>query len=222
MSRSARSLMSTQRRHEIGERVDAELVPVQQVRLEHRREEIVRRADRVDVAREVEVHVLHRDDLRVAGAGGAALDPEHGAERRLAQAEDGLLADGAEPLRERDRGRRLALAELRRRDRGDADELRVRPVGEPLEHGQRDLRLVLPVLVDLVGLETRRGGDLRDRPEGRLLRDLERGRCLRRHRTPFYSSTSDMSNISVGCSLQIRRISPSAASSCHSSWRRVP
>src|SRR5581483_11735771 len=176
----------------------AERVPVQQVRLEHRREEVVRRADGVDVAREVEVHVLHRDDLRVARAGGAALDPEHRAERRLAQAEDRLAADRAEALREGDRRRRLALAELRRRDRGDAHELRVRAAGEPLEHRERDLRLVAPVLVDLVGLEARRGGDLRDRPEGRLLRDLERRRGLRRHRrTPFYSPSSDMSNISV-------------------------
>ena len=108
-----------------GERVDAELVAVQEVRLEHRRQEVVRGADRVDVAREVEVEVLHRHDLRVAAAGRAALDPEHRAERRLAQAEHRPLADLAQALRERDGGRRLALAGLRRRDRGDADELRV-------------------------------------------------------------------------------------------------
>ena len=73
------------------ERVDAELVAVQEVRLEHRREQVVGGADRVDVAGEVEVHVLHRHDLGVAGAGRAALDPEHGPERRLAEAEHGPL-----------------------------------------------------------------------------------------------------------------------------------
>ena len=124
------------------ERVDAELVAVQEVRLEHRREQVVRGADRVDVAGEVEVQVLHRHDLRVAAAGRAALDPEHRAERRLAEAEHGLAADRAEALRERDRRRRLALAGLRRRDRRDADELAVGPVGEPVEHRERDLRLV--------------------------------------------------------------------------------
>ena len=67
--------------------VDAELVPVQDVRLEHRGEQVVRRADRVDVAGEVEVQILHRHDLRVAATGRAALDPEHGPERRLAQAQ---------------------------------------------------------------------------------------------------------------------------------------
>ena len=62
------------------ERVDADPVAVQKVRLEHRREKVVRGADRVDIAGEVEVQVLHRDDLRVAAAGRAALDPEHRAE----------------------------------------------------------------------------------------------------------------------------------------------
>jgi hypothetical protein len=42
------------------------------------RRQVVRRADGVDVAGQVEVEVLHRDDLAVAAAGGAALDPEHG------------------------------------------------------------------------------------------------------------------------------------------------
>ena len=100
---------------------------MQEVRLEHRGEQVVRGADRVDVAGEVEVQVLHRHDLRVAAARGAALDPEDRPERGLAQAEHRLAADVAEALRERDRGRRLALAGLRRRDRGDADELPVRP-----------------------------------------------------------------------------------------------
>ena len=75
------------------ERVDAERVAVQDVRVEHRGEQVVRGADRVDVAGEVEVEVLHRHDLRVAAARRAALDPEDRAERRLAQAEHGLLAD---------------------------------------------------------------------------------------------------------------------------------
>ncbi len=171
---------------------------MQQMRLEHRREQVVRGADRVDVAREVEVHVLHRHDLRVAGPRGSALDPEHRPERRLAQAEERLAADRAEALGERDGRRRLALAELRRRDRGDADELRVRAVGEPLEHGERDLCLVGAVEIELVGLEPRRCRDLGDRPELGLLCDLERRRCCRRHaRCPFYNSAWDTSNISV-------------------------
>ena len=60
--------------------VDAELVAVVDVVVDERRGEVVRRADRVDVAGQVEVEVLHRDDLAVAAARGAALDAEHRAE----------------------------------------------------------------------------------------------------------------------------------------------
>ena len=84
----------------------------------------------MEVAVEVEVDLLHRPDLRLAAAGAAALDAEHRAHRRLAQAQHHLLADLAEPLRQRDAGRRLALAGLGRRDRGDDDELAVGLAGE--------------------------------------------------------------------------------------------
>jgi len=163
------------------ERVDIELVAVEDARVEHRGEQVVRRADRMDVAGEVEVHVLHRHDLRVAGAGRAALDAEDGAERRLTQTEDGGAADVPEPLRERDRGRRLALAGLRRCDGRDVDQLRVVAIGEPLEHGEVDLRLVAAVRLDLVGEEPRRLRDLGDGPELRLLGDLQRRRHVGGH-----------------------------------------
>ena len=58
-------------------RVDAERVLVVEAVVEERAGQVVRRADGVDVAGQVEVEVLHRDDLAVAAAGGAALDPEH-------------------------------------------------------------------------------------------------------------------------------------------------
>ena len=59
-------------------------VTVEDVRVDQRGEQVVRCRDRVEVAGEVEVDVLHRDDLRVPTAGGAALDPEDRTERRLA------------------------------------------------------------------------------------------------------------------------------------------
>ena len=152
--RSARSFMSTQRRQLTVSGSIPRAVAVQDVRLEHRGQEVVRGADRVDVAGEVEVQILHRHDLRVPAARRAALDPEHRAERRLAQAEHRLAADAAEPLRQPDGRRRLPLAHLGRRDRGDADQLAVRTVGEPVEHGEVDLRLVAAVELDLA----RRGG----------------------------------------------------------------
>ncbi len=72
--------------------VDAQLVAVLDVVVQQRRQQVVGRADGVEVAGEVQVDVLHGDDLGVAAAGRAALDAEHGAEGRLAQRDDHVLA----------------------------------------------------------------------------------------------------------------------------------
>ena len=163
--RRFRSFMSMQRRQEIASGSRPGRVPVMEVRVDQRREQVVRGRDRVQVAGEVQVQVLHRDDLRVAAAGSAALHAEHRPERRLAQAEDRLAAELAETLRERDRRRRLPLARRRRRDRRDVDQLRVGPVGEPVDHGEVDLRLVAAVRLDLVVEESELVGDVADRAE---------------------------------------------------------
>ena len=153
--------------------VDVELVAVHHVGVDERGEQVVGRSDRVQVAREVEVQVLHRHDLRMTGARGAALDAEDRPERGLPQAQRDGLADLAEALRQRDRRRRLALARTGRRDRGDADDLPVGPVGQPIEHAEIDLGLVAAVHLDLVIQQARLGGDVGDRPKFGLLGDLE-------------------------------------------------
>ena len=56
--------------------VEAELVALVQVVVDHRRQQVVRRGDGVEVAGEVQVEQLHRDHLAVAAAGRAALDAE--------------------------------------------------------------------------------------------------------------------------------------------------
>ncbi len=67
-------------------RVDSQRVALVQVVVEHRREQRMRARDRVEVTREVEVDVLHRNDLRVATTRCAAFHAEHRAETRLADA----------------------------------------------------------------------------------------------------------------------------------------
>jgi hypothetical protein len=116
------------------ERVDLVRVLMQDRGVEQGGEQVVRRADRVDVAGEVEVQVLHRHDLREPAAGGSALDAEDRPERRLAQAQQRVLADVAQPLRQTDGGRRLPLARLRRRHARDAHDLRVRLVRHAVDH----------------------------------------------------------------------------------------
>ena len=128
ISRSARSFMSTTRRQVTRRCVDAERVAPVDVVVDHRGEQVVGGGDRGEVAGEVEVDVLHRDDLRIAAAGRPALHPEARPERRLAEADDRPLADPVQRVAEADGGRRLALAGRRRRDRGDQHQPAVRPV----------------------------------------------------------------------------------------------
>ena len=54
---------------------------------------IVGGGDGVEVSGEVEIDLLHWEDLSISAAGCAALHSEAGAERRLAKSENSLLAD---------------------------------------------------------------------------------------------------------------------------------
>ena len=65
--------------------VDAQGVALLDVVVQHGGQQVVGGADGVEIAGEVKVDVLHGHDLGIAAAGSAALDAEHGAERRLAQ-----------------------------------------------------------------------------------------------------------------------------------------
>ncbi len=67
-------------------RIEAERVAPIDVIVQHRGEEIVGRGNGMEVAREMEVDVLHRDDLRIPAACCAALHAERRTQRRLAQA----------------------------------------------------------------------------------------------------------------------------------------
>ena len=114
--------------------VDAERVAAMDVVVDECGEQIRRHGDRREVTREVEVDVLHGNDLRVAAAGCAALHAEHRAERRFAQADHRAAADPVERVAEPDGGRRLALAGRRGRDGRHEHELAVRSIleaGEP-------------------------------------------------------------------------------------------
>src|SRR5262245_50958371 len=93
--------------------------------VDQRREQIVGGADRMEVAGEMEVDVLHRHNLSVAASRRAALHAETGTERGFADADDSLLADLVERIAEADRGRGLALAGRRRRNGGNEDQLAV-------------------------------------------------------------------------------------------------
>ena len=121
--RRARSFMSITRFQTMPPGIDAQLVAVVDVVVEQRRQQVVGQLDGVEVAGEVEVDVLHGHDLGIAAAGGAALHAEAGPQRRLAQADRGLLADAVQAVAQADAGGGLAFAGRRGRDGRDQHQL---------------------------------------------------------------------------------------------------
>ena len=110
--------------------IDVQRVAVVDVVVDERGQQVVGQPDRTEVAGEVQVDVLHRDDLGVATTGRAALHAEDRPEGGLAQADDGPLADHLQSVRQSDARGRLALARRGRADGRDQDELRVGVVGK--------------------------------------------------------------------------------------------
>ena len=64
--------------------------------IQHGGEQVVGRADGVHIPGEVQVDVLHRDNLRIAAARSPALDAENRAEGGLAQGQHGLFAQAVQ------------------------------------------------------------------------------------------------------------------------------
>ena len=144
--------------------------------VDHRGEQVVGGADRVQVAGEVQIDVFHRHHLRVASAGGASFDAEARTHARLTQAEHRLFADQVERIAEADRRRRLALAGRRRGDRGDEDQLAVWPLAQRADVIERDFGFV-PAIGRHRGVGDTElfRGDLADRAHCGGLGDLDVG-----------------------------------------------
>ena len=130
-------------------RVDAQPVALVEVVVDQRRQQVVGGGDGVEVAGEVEVDVARRHQRGAAAAGGAPLDAEDRAERRLAQRQAGLAAEPGEPLGEADRGGGLPLSGAGGGDRRHQDQPPARPVR--VEGREADLALVLAVGDEVLG-----------------------------------------------------------------------
>ena len=110
-----------------------------------RGQQIVRGGDGVDIAGQMEIELLHRNDLAVASAGRAALDAKGRALAGLANAgENSCREVRSQRLAQPHRGGGLALAERRGRDRGDDNVVAVGSVLETLAMDRCTLAFVLP------------------------------------------------------------------------------
>lgn len=103
--------------------VDAKLVALLNMVVEHGGQQVVGSTDGMEVAGKVQVDILHGDDLSPAAAGSAALNAKDGAKRRLAQGHGALDAATAQAVGQTDGRGGLALARRRWVDSGHEDEL---------------------------------------------------------------------------------------------------
>ena len=98
-------------------RIEVQRVALINMVVDHCRQKVVGRADRVEVAGEMQVDFVHRRHLRIAAARRAALQAEHRPQRRLAQRRHRALVQPAQRVGQSNAGSRLALARGRGRDR---------------------------------------------------------------------------------------------------------
>ena len=131
--------------------------------VDHRRKQVVCRRDRVKIACEVEVHILHRHHLRVSATSGPTLHPEVGPERRFANTNAGLLANRVQAIAKTNRRGCLALTCGCRVDRGHKDQLAVFLVGERVDERLSYLGLVVPVGQQMLRRDPQLLTDLLDR-----------------------------------------------------------
>ncbi len=155
--------------------VDAELVALVEVVVEHGGEGVVGGGDRMHVAGQVEVERLERRGLAVAAAGGASLDPEGGTHRRLSDGGRGPGADVGHALGQTDGGGGLAFAQRGRGDGRHHHVLGLRSVGQVGDGIELDLGHELAVGLEQIGGDPGLGGDGGDRLEGCLASDVEGG-----------------------------------------------
>ncbi len=143
--------------------IDAQLIPLLDVVVDHGRQQVVGCRDRMHIPREMEVDIVHRDDLGIAAAGSTALDAEHRSQGRFAQGYDSLLADLVQSLHKADARRGLAFTGRSRCNGRHEDQFAVGFVFQTLQHVQGDLSLIMAVLLQLFRMDIQLGGDLVDR-----------------------------------------------------------
>ena len=141
--------------------------------------QVVRYRDGVHVAGEMEVELVHGDDLAVPATCRTALYPEGGAHAWLSDASDRLVPHGTETLDQPDRGGRLALAQRGGSDGGDDHVLAHRVAGDPAQGIEMDLRLGGSVRNDLFFFEAEVTRHVTDRLQFGGAGDLEVARHVR-------------------------------------------
>ena len=130
--------------------IDAERIALLDMVVEHGCQQVVGRADGVEVTGKMQVDILHGNHLGIAAAGSAALDAEDRSERGLAKSENYVLVDLAQSVSKAYRSGGLTLTGGGRGDGGHQDQLAVRLIRMIFQKAVIDLGFVVAVLLDVL------------------------------------------------------------------------
>lgn len=155
-------------------RVQPETIPVEQVVVDHRRQQPMRGGHGVHIAGQVEVQALERSHLAVPAPGCPTLYPEGGSHGGLADCDRRATTDHLHALTKADGRRRLPFAERCWRDRRHDDVTGPRSISELFDGTQVDLRDEGTVELEQVWPYPHLLGDLLDGLEIDASRDLDR------------------------------------------------
>ena len=144
-------------------RVDLQFVPPVDMVIYHGAQKGMRTGDRMEIAGEMEVHILHRHYLRVSAASRPALHPEVRPQGSFSDADHRVPADRVEAVAETDRSGCLALTGRSRVDRGDKDKPAVSPSCLGVYEFERNLRFVMAEGYQVLARDAEFRSDLLDR-----------------------------------------------------------
>ena len=140
--------------------IDAKGVALMDMVVQHGGQQVIGRADGVHIAGEMQVDVLHGNDLGIPAAGRAALDAEHRPEGRLPQGQHRLFAQPMQRIAQSYGGGGLALPGGGGRDGRDQYQLAVGPILPILQRREPHLGLVAAVHHQLPTGKAQPGGDV--------------------------------------------------------------
>ena len=144
-------------------RIDAEGIALHDMVIKHRGKQIVCRSDRMEIAREMQVQVFHRNNLCVSAACCTALYTEARSEGGLTKRNYGLLSEQSHGFAETDGRCRLSFSGRSRIDCRYQNELSFRIAFNPFQQFIGKFRLVLSVQFKLVLVDSEFLRNLRNR-----------------------------------------------------------
>ncbi len=163
--------------------VDVQSIALINMVIQHGSQQVVGSADCVEVTGEVQVDVLHGDNLSITTAGSAALHTKHRSQRRLTQSNQNILADSAHTVSQANSGCGLALTGGGGVDSGHENQLAVGAIGF-VQDVVVNLSLVLAVLLQVLLIHTGGLSNLSNGLHGGFLCDFNVGFESHVHQSP--------------------------------------